>query len=74
MFFFIDKLNREHLKAIEESIFVVSLDKGCGIENLEQSKKQTVAAEQTIHGGGSKLNSGNRWFDKTVQVRKNISI
>lgn len=29
----------------------------------------TLAGAQTIHGGGSKANGGNRWFDKTVQVQ-----
>ena len=26
-----------------------------------------TACEQLIHGGGSKANAGNRWYDKTVQ-------
>lgn len=26
-----------------------------------------VASHQLIHGGGSKMNAGNRWFDKTLQ-------
>lgn len=34
----------------------------------EDIYKSRVAA-QMLHGGGSRLNSGNRWFDKTLQVR-----
>lgn len=26
-----------------------------------------IASHQLIHGGGSKQNSGNRWFNKTIQ-------
>lgn len=25
-------------------------------------------AHEMIHGGGSDYNTGNRWFDKTMQV------
>lgn len=28
-------------------------------------------AHEMIHGGGSDYNTGNRWFDKTMQVTKN---
>ena len=36
-----------------------------GIEDLSLSEKQTVAALQMIHG--NRTNSGNRWYDKTIQ-------
>lgn len=32
-------------------------------------RDETNMLHQMIHGGGSTFNSGNRWFDKTTQVR-----
>lgn len=29
-------------------------------------------AHEMIHGGGSDYNTGNRWFDKTMQVNSHI--
>ncbi|KAK5646970.1 hypothetical protein RI129_005434 [Pyrocoelia pectoralis] len=48
---------------IESCLFLVCLD--CQIP--EVSNKMTKAGMQVLHGGGSKLNAGNRWFDKTLQ-------
>lgn len=31
-------------------------------------------AHEMIHGGGSDYNTGNRWFDKTMQVRPFICL
>lgn len=59
-----DKINKESVKIIQESIFLLCLD--CSVPNKNRNKR-THAALQTIHGGGSKENSGNRWFDKTIQ-------
>lgn len=57
--------NAAVLKEIETSLFVLSLDSVCDTSSVNA---QTKAALQTIHGGGSKCNSSNRWFDKTIQV------
>ncbi|XP_067140741.1 carnitine O-acetyltransferase-like isoform X2 [Centruroides vittatus] len=59
-----DKLNKESVKTIQSSIFLLCLDQS--VPNNAMNKR-THAALQTIHGGGSKENSGNRWFDKTIQ-------
>jgi len=74
-----DNVNKASLQGLEEALFLVCIDrpnrplnspKGTtttttGVEDLCLSEKQTVAALQMIHG--NKTNSGNRWFDKTIQ-------
>ena len=65
IFHLIDKVNKASLENIQRSIFVLCLD-----EHLpsDMSDERSVAARLMLHGGGSKLNTGNRWFDKTIQV------
>lgn len=59
-----DDLNKESVKTIQSSIFLLCLDKSVSNTSLNN---RTHAALQTIHGGGSKGNGGNRWYDKTIQ-------
>ncbi|CAH1785909.1 unnamed protein product, partial [Owenia fusiformis] len=59
-----DKENKKSLEEIQRSIFLLSLDSPTG-HNVDN--RFSVVAEQMIHGRGSKQNSGNRWFDKTIQ-------
>jgi carnitine O-acetyltransferase len=72
-----DPVNAKSLKVIEESLFLLSIDRpnrplslprenqpSPDVEDLELSERQTIAALQMLHG--NKTNSGNRWFDKTV--------
>lgn len=33
------------------------------------NRDETNMAHQMIHGGGSTLNSANRWFDKTLESK-----
>ncbi|XP_057381809.1 carnitine O-acetyltransferase-like [Daphnia carinata] len=61
-----DPVNRASLKAIEDSIFVMCLDKPSKIE--DNATISTRMALQLLHGYGSANNSGNRWFDKTLQL------
>ncbi|XP_034238882.1 choline O-acetyltransferase [Thrips palmi] len=74
-----DPVNRTSLDAIEGSLFILCLDspittafnssralpaRGHAVEGRDE----TNMAHQMLHGGGSKANSGNRWFDKTIQL------
>lgn len=60
-----DKLNRDSVRAIQRSIFTVCLD--ASVLKMAEGKYSSGMAAQMLHGGGSYSNSGNRWFDKTLQ-------
>ncbi|KAG2469048.1 SKIV2 Helicase, partial [Polypterus senegalus] len=60
-----DRLNRESVKAIERGIFTVCLD--ASVMRVSDDRYTSRMAAQMLHGGGSYSNSGNRWFDKTLQ-------
>uniref|UniRef100_G1Q3Y0 Choline/carnitine acyltransferase domain-containing protein n=1 Tax=Myotis lucifugus TaxID=59463 RepID=G1Q3Y0_MYOLU len=60
-----DKVNRESVRSIQKSIFTVCLD--TVIPRVSEDMYRSQVAGQMLHGGGSELNSGNRWFDKTLQ-------
>nr|XP_046235390.1 carnitine O-acetyltransferase-like isoform X2 [Scatophagus argus] len=59
-----DNANKESLLAIESSLFTICLD---GVMSpAEESHSAPVL--QMLHGGGSQWSSGNRWFDKGLQI------
>uniref|UniRef100_A0A8C2DCG3 Choline/carnitine acyltransferase domain-containing protein n=1 Tax=Cyprinus carpio TaxID=7962 RepID=A0A8C2DCG3_CYPCA len=60
-----DKTNKESVRAIQKSIFTVCLD--APMPRASDDMYRTRAGVQMLHGGGSRWNSGNRWFDKTLQ-------
>ncbi|XP_044848332.1 carnitine O-acetyltransferase isoform X2 [Mauremys mutica] len=60
-----DKTNKESVRSIEKSIFTVCLDSP--IPRVSDDIYRSRMAAQMLHGGGSRWNSGNRWFDKTLQ-------
>lgn len=63
-----DNVNKESLADVEKSLAVLCLDTPVGLWNCpNKHAQQNLAAAQTIHGGGSASNGGNRWFDKTIQ-------
>ncbi|KAF4109723.1 carnitine O-acetyltransferase-like [Onychostoma macrolepis] len=60
-----DKTNKESVRAIQKSIFTVCLD--APVPRVSDEMYLNKVAAQMLHGGGSRWNSGNRWFDKTLQ-------
>lgn len=60
-----DKTNKESVRTIQKSIFTVCLD--APMPKVSDELYKSRVAAQMLHGGGSRWNSGNRWFDKTLQ-------
>nr|XP_057903598.1 carnitine O-acetyltransferase b [Doryrhamphus excisus] len=60
-----DKLNQESVGAIEKGLFSLCLDSP--VMRISDEKYASRKAAQVLHGGGTFSNSGNRWFDKTLQ-------
>ncbi|KAL8621111.1 hypothetical protein ACOMHN_048153 [Nucella lapillus] len=60
-----NKKNLVAMKEVQRSIFVLCLDQPTAGAQEPFDKARLMA--QMLHGGGSQLNSGNRWFDKTLQ-------
>ncbi|XP_055964870.1 carnitine O-acetyltransferase isoform X1 [Sorex fumeus] len=60
-----DKVNRDSVRCIQQSIFTVCLD--APMPRVSDAAYRSHVAGQMLHGGGGQLNSGNRWFDKTLQ-------
>ncbi|KAJ0181787.1 hypothetical protein K1T71_002509 [Dendrolimus kikuchii] len=63
-----DNTNRASLLDVERSLAVLCLDGAVGLWRCaDADSRRTLAAAQTIHGGGAHTNGANRWFDKTIQ-------
>uniref|UniRef100_A0A3Q2Q4P6 Carnitine O-acetyltransferase n=1 Tax=Fundulus heteroclitus TaxID=8078 RepID=A0A3Q2Q4P6_FUNHE len=60
-----DRTNKESVRAIQKSIFTVCLD--APMLRVSDEMYMSRVAAQMLHGGGTRWNSGNRWFDKTLQ-------
>ena len=60
-----DPTNKYSLENIQRSIVVLCIDEP--LPNVQDPRSEYGGS--MLHGSGSKANSGNRWFDKTIQVR-----
>lgn len=60
-----DCQNKRSLQEIQEALFVVCLDDEVP---MTCDERLNVSGLQLIHGGGSRQNGANRWYDKTIQV------
>ncbi|KAL2080592.1 hypothetical protein ACEWY4_024385 [Coilia grayii] len=60
-----DKINKESVRLIEKGLFTLCLDSP--VMRISDEKYSSRMAAQILHGGGTYSNSGNRWFDKTLQ-------
>lgn len=60
-----DPVNQASVKEIEDCVFLMCLD---GENKVEGLSERSAMASQVLHGSGPGNNSGNRWFDKTLQV------
>ncbi|XP_046391874.1 choline O-acetyltransferase-like isoform X3 [Ischnura elegans] len=75
--------NLRSLEKIERSLMIICFDEPLPLDynysadgislyrgkigHFAGNRDETNMAHQMLHGGGSFYNSGNRWFDKTVQ-------
>lgn len=67
--------NRRLFDLINRAIFVLCLDQRTSHDKYgtpeggnDAEENLDLWAGQMLHGGGSSFNSGNRWFDKTLQL------
>uniref|UniRef100_A0A1I8BY52 Carn_acyltransf domain-containing protein n=1 Tax=Meloidogyne hapla TaxID=6305 RepID=A0A1I8BY52_MELHA len=60
--------NPNEIKILEDSLFLMSLDKEYD-KIIKRPEDKNM--EMALHGGGAKENSRNRWFDKTLQFYVN---
>nr|XP_009861511.1 carnitine O-acetyltransferase-like [Ciona intestinalis] len=61
-----DRQNQASVRSIQRSIFALCLDERSS--KVSENRWRSDMAGRCLHGGGSQYNTGNRWFDKTVQM------
>ncbi|XP_067140353.1 carnitine O-acetyltransferase-like [Centruroides vittatus] len=59
-----DSLNKKNLEIIQRAMFLLCLDKHPKTMNIS---KDVEHMHNVMHGGGSKYNGCNRWYDKCLQ-------
>ena len=63
--------NEASVKTIEGSLFLLALDPAPETE-LDEEADAGRAAAHAMHATGIARCAGNRWFDKTIQVRERV--
>lgn len=68
--FCLDDINMKSIDSIQRSVAMICLDQPNPDIRTGRSTndEMTVACARGLHGNGVARNSGNRWFDKTMQV------
>ncbi|CAF3615540.1 unnamed protein product [Rotaria sordida] len=62
--------NKNLFDTIFDSLLVLCLDESYQLSNDKTTGKdtKTLVGLNFLHGGGTKYNTANRWFDKTLQI------
>ncbi|CAF1011037.1 unnamed protein product [Rotaria sp. Silwood1] len=62
--------NKNFFDTINDSLFVLCLDESyqSSNDNITKEDNKRSVGLNFLHGGGTKNNTANRWFDKTIQI------
>ncbi|ESO87021.1 hypothetical protein LOTGIDRAFT_107011, partial [Lottia gigantea] len=64
-----DPVNKANIKHLESACFVLCLDKRTVPSHDEDDELHVITClEHLLHGQGSHVNTGNRWFDSCFQL------
>ena len=70
--FLSDPDNKANVDEIIKSICLICLDQPVNVPDRDAAKYEvlegSMGLQQMLHGGGTSVNSMNRWFDKICQV------
>lgn len=77
----LEEQNSRNIELIEQALVVICIDEPIPLTFNARGfngspagahycggRDESNMAQEMIHGGGSEYNSGNRWFDKTMQL------
>lgn len=74
MLFIIESVNVKSLESIQRAVALICLDQANPDVNAAQNNKAfnndqlSIVCSRGLHGNGVARNTGNRWYDKTMQV------